>query len=584
MRRRTFTSAAVGLASLAALAPAAARATEVQGWIGGDAMRTDYLSDPATHADQLRLAGDVNANGYIGSREDFDWRANVGLSGNRETLPGGTDQSQQILSYGVHGGLFDTRKSSFKLRLDAARTQSNFSDTPPGQSSQPGSSLSNSFGAGVISGGGALPVLSVHAGVDDMTYKSFAQPDIHRKLMDLTASATHGTDDYNWSLGYTGRLETGTLSQDEYVSHYLTANGSSRLADRTNLTIGGQYFTRTPRTNAPFAPKYDDTNLSATLLTPLGAMDGSATYGFSHLVFQAPGVPSSEQTSHNLNAFGAWVLSPEWTLRPTVAGGYSSVRSGGTELTAASETVGGNLQWARAAAGTSYSVTTTATVGASEASNSPTTGAGSLGLAGNLARPLSSGGWGAGYSVDYASNLGGVRGWTVGQSVVGNFSQSLGPQTPLGASLTLTTTRNHSDLLGDGATRTGILNVSLNHARQTYGLSAYLNQGVAPSLGSPVRGDGLVVPFGYDVSSFGGGIFAGSPIGFRWDVFGQVRYGVLSAPQVQDEREFSVQGRVGYRIGQFVLSLDDTYRVYGTTSAQARYNTVMVMFARSFRL
>jgi hypothetical protein len=604
MRRRTLTCTAAVLASLAALAPAAVHATDVTGWIGGDAARTDYMgasggSTGRTNA--FNLAGSLNADGYLGTREDFDWSANAGYGANRASLPGDTQTSQNLLTYGAHAGILDSRRSSFRLRLNASRAQSEFSETPAGQEARPGSQISNSYGAEMITGGGAVPILTIRGGVDDSTFSGFAQPDNHRKLTSLDAGATHGTDDFNWALGYSGRLDQGSLSQNEYISHYLTANGTSRLAANTNFSATAQYFTRTPRTYAPFNPKYDDANVSATLTGPLGSgFDGTSTYGFSHFVLEGPGLPSTEQTSHVLNAYGARAIAPEWTFRPTLNAGYTSLRTTDpltsltVEDTGASQALGAQFQWNRTQPGGSYSATFQASGGASEAWNAPTppsterttstTGAGGAGVAGNLTRNLASGAWGAGYSVDYSSNLGGIRGWALVQSLTANFSRQLGIQSPLSSTLTVTTTRNHSDLIGDGATRIVNFATTLGYGRQSYALTAYLNDGVAPSLSSPVRGDGLVVPFGYDVRSRGAVLSVSSPLSFRWDFLLQARYGMLTAPQVPEQREFSTLARIGYRIGQFTLSLEDTYRAYGTAALEARYNTVMVMFARSFRL
>jgi len=583
MRRRTLIGTAV-LASLAALAPAAAHATDVTGWIGGDATRTDYMSEPATRTNAFNLAGALNADGYLGSREDFDWGANVAYGANRATLPGDTQQSQQLLTYGARASILDSRNSALRLRLNASRWQSEFSETPAGQEARPGSAVTNSYGAEVITGGGSVPVLSVRGGIDDSTYTYFAQPDTHRKLTSLDANATHGTDDYNWVLGYSGRLDQGTLSQNEYASHYLTAIGTAHLSAVSDFTANAQYFTRTPRTYAAYSPKYDDTNVSATLTGPLGDLAGTSTYGFSHFVLEGPGLPSTEQTSHTLTAYGARPLSPEWTFRPTLNTGYTSLRVATSEDTAASQALGAQFQWNRTQPDRTYSTTFSVSGGASEASNAPTTGAGGAGIAGNLSRNLGNGGWGAGYSVDYSSNLGGIRGWALVQSLTGNFSRQLGLQTPFSTTLTVTTTRNHSDLIGDGATRTVNFATTLGYGSRSLSLTAYLNDGVAPSLSSPVRGDGLVVPFGYDVRNRGAVLTATSPLGFRWNVLLQARYGTLSAPQVPDQREFSTLARLGYRIGQFTLSLEDTYRAYGTSALEARYNTIMVIFARSFRL
>ena len=181
------------------------------------------------------------------------------------------------------------------------------------------------------------------------------------------------------------------------------------------------------------------------------------------------------------------------------------------------------------------------------------------------------------------SNIGGILGWSISQSITANYNATLGPQMPLGASLVLSTTRNHSDLIGDGATRMANLNATLGVGRRSLGLSFYLNDGVAPSLGSPVRGDGLIVPFGYDVKSRGVSVSASTPFGSQLDALAQVRYGTLTAPQMLPSSEFSALARLSYRIGQFNLSLEDTYRAYGTDLA-TRYNTVMVTFARYFRL
>ena len=589
MRRRTLTfsaAALASLASLAALAPAesrAASAAELNGWIGGEGIRSDYWAQAYGRTYNLHLAGALSANGYFLAPGDIDWTANGALGGDRASYPDGSTTDTTLLTYGGRLAFFDTRRSSFKLRLAANRVQSDFSQTPPGSEARPGSSITNDYAAEVVMGGGAYPLLSVRGSYDDSDYRNFQQPTIHRQVRALDANATHGTDDFTWGLGYSGRLETGNLEQNEYASHYLTANGTARLADQTSLTLNGQYYTRTPHTWSPFSPKYDDTNVGATLTGPFFGLGGNASYGFAHLVFEAPGFPTTEQTSHVLNAYGTRVLAPEWTLRPSASASFTDARSGTEESNGATQTVGTGLEWARTQMDRTYVVNANGQIGANEVSNGPTTGAYGVGAGGLVSQNTSSGTYGGAYNFALNSNLGGVRGWLIAQGITGNYNAVLGPQMPLGASLVLSTTRTHSDLIGDGATRTANLYVNLGVGRRAFGLQGYLNQGVAPALGSPVRGDGLVVPFGYDVSSRGVVLSAMSPLFARWEGVVQVRYGLLTAPQLASTTEFTALGRLNYRIGEFTLSLEDTYRAYHTVTNFA-YNTVMVTFARSFRL
>ncbi|HEY6002434.1 MAG TPA: hypothetical protein VIV57_06130 [Anaeromyxobacter sp.] len=581
MRGRTVTAACVALG--AALAASRASAAELYGWLGGQADRLDTVAPDRGSELRLHLDTALNGSGYFIAPGEIDWNANVAYGRNRRDAAGGGHLDDNLLTFGAHTGFFDSRKSSFKLRLDASRSQVEFWQTTPGVDSRPGTSLTNTLAAGAVAGGGAFPVLDVRGYLEDGTTSSPVQPDVHRAVKGLDASARHGTDWYSYDVSYRGRLERGSLTPLDYTSHYVTMNGTSKISDATDFAVYGQYFTRSPQASDGINPKYDDTALTATTTTRFAEFTGRAQYAFSHFTIESA-TASSEIFQNSVTASGDRRLTPEWTLVPSVNVTYTQSRVEAVETTGTSESVGTLLRWGRSTLDRTYSAEGGVRLGLAEPAGAGTQLAWGASGVGGYGRNVGASRFGATYNVSYDTNTTGVRGWVLGQGLSGNYATPLVRDMSLSTTLRLDANRNHSDLVGDGASRTATFTATLQWPTRTVGLSAFLSDAVTGSLENPIRGDGLLIPPGFQTHSRGAQAFLQAPVGERWLFFAKLTYGSVSGPDFPEQRELIAVARAGYRIGQFTLTAQDVFTAAGRATFDTRRNEFMLLFARHFRL
>jgi hypothetical protein len=581
MRGRTVTSVFLVLA--AALGASDAAAIDLYGWLGGQADRLDTVAPERGSELRLHLDTALNGAGYLIAPGEIDWNANVAYGRNRRDAAGGGHLDDNLLTFGAHTGFFDTRRSSFKLRFDASRSQVEFWQTTPGVDSRPGTSLTNSLAAAAVTGGGAFPVLELRGYLEDGTTSSPVQPDVHRNVKGLDASARHGTDWYSYDVSYRGRLEQGSLTPLDYASHYVTMNGTSKITDGTDFAVYGQYFTRSPQSSDGLNPKYDDTAMTAAMTSRFADFTGRAQYAFSHFTIESA-TASSEVFQNSVTASADRRLAPEWTLVPSANLTSTQNRVDGVESTGTSEAVGTLVRWARSTLDRSYSAEGGFRVGLAEPAGAGTqlawgaTGVGAYGGGVGASR------FGTNYGVSYDTNTTGIRGWALGQGLSGHYATPLVRDMSLSTTLRLDANRSHSDLVGDTASRTATFTASLQWPTRTIGLSAFLSDAVTGSLENPIRGDGLLIPPGFQTHSRGAMAFLQAPVGDRWLFFAKLTYGSVSGPDFPEQREFIALGRAGYRVGQFTLTAQEVFTAAGRTTFDVRRNEFMLLFARHFRL
>ena len=417
----------------------------------------------------------------------------------------------------------------------------------------------------------------------DSTNTGLGRPDLLRTTKALEASLAHGTESFGYQASYDGRLEEGSLAFLNYTSQFVNFNAHSALSEATNARLEAQHYVRSPGSAAATNPTMEDTRVDASTRTNGAAGNITiARYAFGHFLVDSLGVPGIESTRHSLNASGIRHLAPEWTIEPGVGVAYAEER-GATETSSAGQSASATLRWQRIAAVKTVLLETRARAGLLE----PLAGGLDLGWGstalGRIDRRVGASNYGAGYQVDYDTNMNAVPGWVLRQAVTGNASWLLGPDLSLVSSLQLDSSRTHSPLVGDAATRAAILSTTLRSRNRSAGVSGAIRDGAAGALDSPIRGDAMFVPVAFQTHSRVASAFATATLAERWSTSATFRYALMSAPGLDQQRELTASGRVGYRVGQTELAVEDLYRLAGSEALDQKRNEFMFTFSRHFR-
>jgi hypothetical protein len=578
MRNRVLGSLLVA----AALCSGGARAADLSGWIGGSGTRFDSWSPPHDSSERLHLDAGLNASGYVFSPQDIDWRGNLQYGRNRASYTG-SHVDDDVLTYGVNASLFDTRGSSFALRLGGDRSQTDLTQSAGG-SELTGTSLTSSLKAEARGGGDAYPTVSLGGYWSDTTNSAPDRPDLRRTTKALDATAGHGGDGYTYQLSYGGRIENGTLPALDYTSQTLSFNGRAQLTGSTELGLFGQHFTRSPTTSDGTNPKYDDTNLSATTWTLFPRFRLGTRYNFGHFVFESSAAPSTERYNHNFSLNGDRAITPEWSVLPSIGVSYTQDRLGTTETTAAGQSAGASVRWSPRLERRSILLEAGGRVGLLEPAEGATAVGWGTTASGRYGGSSGATQYGASYRLDYDKDMNAIAGWTITQVLSGDLSRPLARSLSFASGLVVSAARSRSPLSGDSANRSASLTGSFQWPTYVVGFSAGFSDGVAGALASPIRGDALFVPPNFQTHSRSAGLHAAATFRLAWTLAANVRYVAIEGPDVPAQHELVYFGRIGYRIGQFVLGLEDTYRTVGDKGPDTRLNQVMFTFARTFSL
>jgi hypothetical protein len=571
----------VAVIVLSALAAAEARATDVVGWLGASADRFDTWQKEQGASREQRLHLDLGAQGagYLGGPSDLNWDGRFQYARDRQDWTGAR-YDQNILTFNAAASLFDVRESVLALRAGADRSQSDQAQTASGVALT-GTSLSNSANLGARLGGtGNAPLLSLTGSVVDSNNTGLGRPDLHSTMRELVGTVAHGGDGYTYQLGYRGREEQGTYITP-YLSQWVTLNAKTTIG-ATDVGITGQDFARSPRVASGTSPTYDDTAFSAYTNTRLDGFGLRTQYDFGHGLVEDAALPTTERYTHNLAVTSEHRLSNEWSLLPTVSLAYAQERSGTDEKDASGQSAGVLARWTRNLPDRTYGLEGGGTLGLLEPTTGPATRAWGTTAAARISQTSGLARYGGAYRLEYASDLAALSGWSLTQSLSGDYTRPLSAAS-LVANLTASAQRAHSTLFGDTANRYATAIASLQWQDKSFGTSLTLSDGVSGALGNPVHGDALFLPANFQTHSRMGSLFGSATWRGTMVTYGSVQYTQTESPDAPTQKELLWTGRITYRVGQLAMSLEDKYRLLGADTYDLRINQVMVTLVRYFR-
>ncbi len=564
----------------AALSPAGAAAVDVTGRIGLLYERTEsWMADQYTLLPRLRFDGSLAASGAVIEPRYGTWRGDVRYEHLDQTYSQ-SDEDSDIVGYSALVSLFERPGTVLGLTAGAFRGVAD-SASSTGGARLTGRTLDEAYQAR-IRVGRAAPVLTVGGSLRDSRNEGFARPDTTETTRMLDVGTQHGPGPYDLKLDYQGRWNEGSFEILNYASHGVNLHASSRVSSTADAYVTGRYFLRVPTALTSSNPRFEENAVTAGVRSTAGRARSTAQYSYGHLFFSAPGGEERERIRQTASAWSEIALTPAWAISPTADVTLTQDRIGVAEDSAWGASAGALVRWRRNDGRRDLWIEGGPRVGVV----APVDEDAELGGGGRLRTRASwivgRGQLGADYSVDYERNLQATRGWGLRQVAQADASAFLaaGLRGRLGVSVSAT--RRHEDFLGDRASRDLLVAGSLDWRRLHLQLDAGLRDDVSPAIGTSLSGDGLLIPAEFDTHSRHAALSASTVVLRTVSLLVRGRFGQVSGPELPSEEEASLEGIVGYAVGQFQLSLEDRYTMAGRAGLDRRVNQFMVRLSRTF--
>jgi hypothetical protein len=407
-------------------------------------------------------------------------------------------------------------------------------------------------------------------------------PDARRDLQFLTGNTSYAGPGFSLSTRYLGTLSTGTFEADRYDEHRVDGNIAANITDRTDARIDDSYYLRIPTALSPFNPRQELNSLVAVVTDHLGPVDlHQGVYNYVHGLQSAPGSQDMERAAHRLGYLYQRTLNPEWRLRTTVDGTFSTDRVGDTQNESAAQSVGLTAYWQRVwPTWGQLNLYFGPTVGVVE----PQRASAELGYGGvagaSVARNLTTMELQAGYDVMWNSDIG---------QVGSNFRQQVrgSAQAPYGlvlvrGQLTLLSERHDVRGVGAGGLRTVSGVGSATIGRFTGAVDANFTDGVSNPVANPGTSDGLFLSLPYDAHSYSFGATGMVALTRLLSLNVSGRHLSTYSPDRPELTESEARGLLVYSVGALRFQLEDRITWTTTGGFTTRTNLVYVSAYRLF--
>lgn len=574
--------AATLLASVA-LGPGAARALELSGWVGGDYLRRDDVKEYRLLEDRLHLDLGILGQGNMGGPDGVIWRADLAYRLNRSSYRSATSR-QSSLTYSGLLRVLDTPGSGLSLTAGAARSQADVTTNSTSSGGLTGHNVGASYQTRLTVRLPDRPTLILGGAYADSTNSGFGRPDNSLTTRSAEATLMHGAS----SFGYRARYEFNEQGGTNPVANFRTqradliSNVTFSPSSQGQLSV--QTFLRTPGNGSPLNLSLEDTQVQAFATAGKPELNLRAQYGYGHSVTSGASLGDQESISHGLSAVGGLILSPAWALRADLGLSATQDRLGATETSAAGQSAGVLASWSRNTEANQLGFG----LGGRVALLEPVRGASQVGWGASGSGRYSAGAgdlrYSGAYNIDYNSSVNAIQGTDLRQQATVEASTTWLGRVFTRGSLLYSASRRHRELLGDSADRVLSLRATTLYRLYTFDVELGATDGVTGALGSPIRADGFFLPADYQTHSRFALASVTAPLTARLSTFASVRYASLSAPEFATQAELTLNASVSYRIGQFVLSLEDQLVSGGSTRFDFRVNTLFVRAVRQFGL
>lgn len=581
---KTLATWMMGIA-LAASLPAPAAALDYSGLLSGWYDRYDTKTPGAgsTSSPMLQLDGNLSASDYVSAPEVFHWDAGLGYQRVRRSYLAGSNLSS-VLAYNLGGGLYDSPNSKLRLTGQASRYVLDSSSSSAATPQTTGTTTDNSYGLRLSLQDGIRPNVWLGGSYRDSENSGFSRATVTETTSQLNAGISQGSGALNYVVDYSGRWNDGSLDALDYRFHNVSLNATTTVADKVDAYANGHYLLRIPDTVAATNPRSESNYVAlGTRFTSPDTL-GRGQYTYNHQLLSAPGMEPRERIQQSIQGRLDRTHAPGWTGIYTTELSTTQDRLGGSEATAAGESVSGLLRRQMAASDERPELLIEA---------GPTLGllepAGGDVLFGYGAEARARATWflltsrlAADYRIAYRHNLNAVRGGSLEQALSGEFETRFTRELRSRTTLVASSGRQDIQIFGTSINRTATLTSTLDWRRHELGAELGIQDGLSGELGKTVVSDGLFLPASFDTRSRYARLFGSASITPHLRISAYTRYAALSGPEAPNQRQADLSGIISYGLGLFQLSVEDRYTAAGASNFGNRVNEFIVRISRTF--
>ncbi len=575
-------SIALTLAAMALFAPRPATPADILGRLSLLYQRDDSWTEGGhATAPRLDLEGGLDAAVSPFGPGIVDWSGGAQYQRLRTTYFDTNTTSSSIWTYRTTAALFRNPVSPISVSGNASRTVSD--STYEGATSFTGRLLTDSYGVDGYYNDRSRPVIRFGANAIETTRRGFEDFEAHTASKLLRLGATSGTGTFSYGVDYRGAWNSGTFATDNYDDHLVDLRVKLALDPRFEVFLEERYNQRLATVAAQTNPALESSATAVGVQWRDGdKLTARTRYAYDHFLATAPGSLDAERLAQTLSQTVEYARSPEWWYSANVALAFAQNRSGTAESQLTSETVGVLGRWTRTTPAREVLVSGGPTVGLIQPEAGGADAAyGATGL-GRIGWLWPGSNTGLSYGVTYGNNTNAALGSSLSQNVTADASTVLGGEMRLRSLFTVAVDRRDLEPIGATATRSILLTSDLFWRRRTLSLQAGVSSGFAGATPGAVSGDGLFLPARFNAHNRFASLMLSLPVARPMTLVLRTNYVYMTAPDRPDERQAGAYALLQYFVGAFVLSLEDSYVIGGTSSFDRRDNRFFVRITRVF--
>jgi hypothetical protein len=577
MKRAWLARAVLALALLALALPVSAFE-----WLGRVGVQYDQedTTTPLGTASMPHLDIDLGLQlaGFVSRPDLLTYDGSVQYRRMTDRRPGEAQTVRDGINYQLRTNLF-TMLAPISASVHAGRENDQTTSGASGARSLHVDS--QSVGGEVAYHENGRPGLGVGYTRSELVTRVAGLPDTRRDLQFLTGSTSYAGPGFSLSTRYLGTLSSGTYEADRYDEHRVDANIAANITDRADARIDDSYYLRIPTALSPFNPRQELNSLVAVVTDHLGPLDlHQGVYNYVHALQSAPGSQDVERAAHRVGYLYQRTLNPEWRLRTSVDGTFSTDRVGNAQNENAGQSLGLTAYWQRVwPSWGQLNLYFGPTVGVVEPQHASAE-VGYGGTAGaTVARNLPAMDLQASYDVMWNSDVGQV-GSTFRQQARGSAQAPYGLVLVRGQ-LTLLSERHDVRGVGAGGLRTVSGIGSVSFGRFTGAVDANFTDGVSNPVANPGTSDGLFLSLPYNAHSYSFGATGSVTLLRSLSLSASGRHLSTYSPDRPELTESEARGLLVYSVGALRFQVEDRY-TWTTTGGQ--FTRTNLFFVSAYRL
>ncbi|MBI4817252.1 MAG: hypothetical protein HY791_13400 [Deltaproteobacteria bacterium] len=562
-------------------------AVEVSGSVGGSHTRTDAWLDgepaPGAYSWDWMANLDVFASPFRAGLLD------LGARGSYQSNRGYFESDGSVvdtLGFDLRANLL--ADTILPMALSASRGWNDFAAGT--ELERTGTTRVDAYAGNVLLLTSKFPKLRASVTTVEQLNRDLLSAETSRRSTRFSAGLSQAFGQHTYEVGYDGALSGGTVAASNYGSHQVDVQLTSAPAPGLYVRLSDHYALRAPTVGDATNPRFDDNNLSAGLMWRLAERSvAHFDYAYHRSVTTAGGLADAHRETHAAAANVSLEALPELLLTGGLVGTYGSSALGssafgsssGDELGVGTQSAQLRAGWRRAFGGFGLQLSAGGSAGLLESSDADVTGtfgvggSGGVDLRGRVAASLF-------YSASYAQNGIGAVGAAVDHLATASLDAPVTERMAARARVSYQETRREDPSVGTSRNRGLNGTLGLYVGWLTVSATLGLSDGLSKLLGAPT---GVTLPERFNTVTRHASVEVSQTLLGGELVLTELARTLkteLPSSPAPDTSEDALGFRADFRLGLFMLSLDERFSIGRLGDAERSSNLVMARLTRSF--